>query len=308
MAQKIILVADPGIDGAVAIALALNDPDIDMLGLAATAGNVPPEQATANIQIILEQIDPPRWPRPGAALPVEYDQDGTRLHGPNGLGGVAFASALLHHPHLADRLIPDLVRLNPKEVTVVCLGPLTAVARALDRDAELPALVKRFVCVGGSIDEPGNAGPVSEFHFACDPLAARRVLKCGAPVTLLPLDTTRKALFAPAELQNLFAGESRTGTFLQKITPPGVLATSNLYGIEGFHLKDVVGIVAVALPAALTTRPMAVDVETRGELTRGMTVVDRRLWERPVHNVEVATGVDRTAMRGYLERVLRQAV
>jgi inosine-uridine nucleoside N-ribohydrolase len=201
----------------------------------------------------------------------------------------------------------DVVRQNPKEVTVVCLGPLTVAARALDRDPELPALVKRFVCVGGSVSEPGNAGPVTEFHFACDPLAARRVVQCGGAVTLVPLDVTRKALISPTDVQELFGGETRTCRFLRQILPPGVLATSNLYGIEGFHLKDVVGVLAVAVPEAVPTRPMAVDVETRGELTRGMTVVDQRAWHRATPNVEVAVGLEKAAFRDYVERVLHRS-
>ena len=67
MARKVVLVTDPGIDGAFAVALALLDPDVDVIGLAATAGNVPWEQATRNVQILVEQIDPPRLPRLGTA-------------------------------------------------------------------------------------------------------------------------------------------------------------------------------------------------------------------------------------------------
>src|SRR5262245_46589444 len=133
MAHKVVLVCDPGIDGAFAIALALHDPQIDVLGLAATAGNVNPDKATKNIHIVVEQIDPPRWPRFGAALPVEYDIDGSRLHGPDGLGGTSFPCAKLHHTHPSDKLISDLVRQYPKEVTLVVMGPPTAVARAMDR-------------------------------------------------------------------------------------------------------------------------------------------------------------------------------
>ena len=68
MARKIIIVADPGIDGAFAIALALHDPELDVLCVAATAGNVPADQATQNVHILVQQLDPPRWPRFGAAL------------------------------------------------------------------------------------------------------------------------------------------------------------------------------------------------------------------------------------------------
>jgi inosine-uridine nucleoside N-ribohydrolase len=306
VARKVILVADPGIDGAFALALALHDPDLDVLGVAATAGNVDPEQATKNVHIVIGQMDPPRWPRIGAALPVEYEVDGRKLHGPGGLGGVTFPCAQLHHPHSSDKLLSDLVRQYPKEVTVVVLGPLTVVARAIDRDPEILALVERIMCVGGAWHEPGNASAVAEFHFFCDPPAARKVLQCGVPLTLIPLDVTRKVLLSPTALLEL-PSTSRTGRFLRQIVPYGIGATSNMYGIEGFHLKDVLGIAALTLPGAMTTRAMAIDVETRGELTRGMSVVDARAGGKPAPNVDLAVGVDETAVREYLDRILRKA-
>lgn len=307
MMHKVILVADPGIDTAFAMTLALQDPDLDVLGIAATAGNVDAEQATQNVHIVVGQLDPPRWPRLGAALNVDYEVDGKRLHGPNGLGGVSFPCAELHHPHPSDKLIFDLVRQHPKEISVIVLGPLTVVARALDRDPELAALVHRLICVGGAWHEPGNASAVAEFHFYCDPVAARKVLHCGAPLTLIPLDVMRKVVLAPTELLEMPANDSRACQFLRQIVPFGIGATSNLYGIEGFHLKDVLGVVALARPGVLTTKPMVVDVETRGELTRGMSVVDSRPLLRTKPNVELAVGVDVAAVREYIETVLRQS-
>jgi inosine-uridine nucleoside N-ribohydrolase len=307
MQHHVVLVADPGIDGAFAIALALHDPGLNVLGLAATAGNVSAEQATRNAHVVIEQLDPPRWPRIGEALPVEYDVDGRQLHGPSGLGNAVFPCAALHRLHASDKLLLDLVRQQPHEVTIICLGPLTAVARAFDRDPELPSLVKRVVCVGGAWHEPGNATPVAEFHFYCDPVSARQVLRSGAPLTLIPLDVTRKLLFAPSDLLELPAPESRTCTFLRQVVPFGIGATSNLYGIEGFHLKDVLGVVAVSLPGAVTTKPMVVDVEVRGELTRGMSVVDARTQAQGTPNVDLALGVDVAAVRSYIPRILEKA-
>jgi inosine-uridine nucleoside N-ribohydrolase len=307
MARKLILVADPGIDGAFALALALYDPDLDVLGVAATAGNVNADQATRNVHIVIEQIDPPRWPRIGAALPVEYDTDGRRLHGPSGLGTLSVPCAQLHHQHSSDKLLIDLVRQHPKEVAVVALGPLTVLARAFDRDPELPALLQRIVAVGGAWHEPGNASAVSEFHFYCDPLAARHVLKCGAPLTLIPLDVVRKILVPPSFLLEMPNPESRTCRFLRQVLPFGIGATSNLYGIEGFHLKDVLGIIALARPGALSTRPMVVDVETRGELTRGMSVIDARPGIAGPPNVDLTVGVDEAGVREYIDRILRRA-
>ena len=304
MSEKVAVLCDPGIDGAFAVALALHDPTLDVRGLLATAGNVPAERATKNIHILVDHLDPARLPRLAAAPPVDYGMDGKRLHGPGGLGGVTFPVAKLHHPHPGDKLLSDLVRQHPKEVTVVCMGPLTTLARAMDRDPEWPALVRRLVCLGGTMNEPGNAGPVSEFHFACDPLAARQVLRCGAPLTLVPLDVMRKVLCSPTDLLNTPADGSPACRFLRQIVPFGIAATSNLYGIEGFHLKDVLGIVAVAQPALLRTRHMRVDVETRGELTRGMSVFDQRSWEPGKPNVDVAFEVDPAEVRKYMTRVL----
>lgn len=304
MAQKVILVADPGIDGAFAIALALHDPSLEVIGLAATAGNVPWEQATRNVQILVEQIDPPRWPRLGSALAVEYDVDGRRLHGPQGLGAESFPCAQLHHTLAGDKLLVDLVRQYPKEVAVVVMGPLTVVARALDRDVDFSSLVQRIISIGGAWREPGNASATAEFHFYCDPLAARQVLKCGAPMTLIPLDVSRQILFSPSDLLELPAPESRTCRFLRRIVPYGIGATSNAFGIEGFHLEDVIGIVALSRAEAVVTRPATVDVETRGELTRGMTVVDSRPQSKEEPNVDLAFKVDVGSVKKYMESVL----
>jgi inosine-uridine nucleoside N-ribohydrolase len=304
MMRKTILIADPGIDGALAITLALHDPDLDVLGVAATAGNISAEQATKNVQTIVEQIDPARWPRLGAALPVEYETDGTRLHGPGGLGGVTFPCAQLHHMHSGDKLLIDLIRQNAGEVAVVCLGPLTVLAGAFDRDSDLPSLLQRLVVVGGAWHEPGNISAAAEFHFYCDPLAARQVLRCGVPLTLIPLDVTRKLVLSPAELLDLAAPESRVGRFLGQIIPYGIRMSSSLYGIEGFNMMDVIGIVALSLPSVLTTKPMRVDVETRGELTRGMSVVDARREQKEAPNVDLAVAIDIGPVAEYIKRVL----
>jgi inosine-uridine nucleoside N-ribohydrolase len=114
----------------------------------------------------------------------------------------------------------------------------------------------------------------------------------------------RKVLFSPTDLLGLPSDGTAACRFLRQIVPYGIAATSNLYGVEGFHLKDVLGVVAVAMPALFRTRHMRVDVETRGELTRGMTVFDQRPWEPGSPNVDVAIEVDLDEVRKYLGRVL----
>src|SRR5262249_52189750 len=148
---------------------------------------------------------------------------------------------------------------------------------------------------------------VAEFHFYCDPPAARQVLHCGAPLTLVPLDVMRKVIFSPSDLLQLPAPESRTSRFLSKIVPHGMGATANLYGVEGLHRKDVLGLIALSLPGALTTRPMVADVETKGELTRGMSVFDTRWVCKARPNMDLVVGVDAQAVRKYIETTLGHA-
>jgi inosine-uridine nucleoside N-ribohydrolase len=306
MSRKIIIVSDPGIDAAFAVALALFDPDLEVLALVATAGNVGPDQATRNVHILVEQLDPPRWPRIGAALAVEYDRDATHLHGPDGLGGLNFPCAQLHHPHPGDKLIADTVKQYPGEVGIVLMGPATVVARAFDRDPDLARLVAGVVVLGGAWHEPGDATAVAEFHFWCDPASARQVLQCGAPVTVLPLDVTRKLVFSPGDIRGLPGEESRTGRFLRAVVPLGLAPTAGAYGIEGVYLDAVLGLVALGRPGAVSTRAIVADVETRGELTRGMSVFDAR-WAAPGRpNIDLAVGVDLAAARGYVGAVLEQ--
>ena len=307
MPRKVILIADPGIDTAFAVALALNDPNLDVVGLLPTAGNVSAEQATANVHTLIDVIDPPKWPKLAAALPARYDANGLALHGPGGLGGASFPSAMRHTLHPADKVLCELAHEHPREVTVICLGPLTTLAAALDRDPTLPAVLDQTVIVGGSWKEPGNAGPVAEFHIHLDPDAAKRVFAAELNPLLITLDVTRKLIFSPLDLLELPNPDSRTCQFLRQIVPFGIRASSNLYGIEGFHLKDVLGTAAVALAGCVSSAPHFVDVETRGDLTRGMTVIDARPSTTAAPNARVATGVTVPDVRAYIERTLKAA-
>ncbi len=307
MARKLIIVSDTGIDGAFALTLALSDARLDVLAVAPTAGNVGHEQATRNVFTIVEQVDPPRWPRIGSALPVEYERKMTDLHGPDGLGGADLPSVQLHHPHHADRLISEHARQHPGEVTLLVIGPATTFARAMDRDPELARLLERVVMVGGTHHEPGDASAVAEFHFWCDPVAAKHVLHCGVPVTLLPLDVTNKLVYSPADLRQLPPVGSKAGDFLRAVLPHAIAPTAGLRGMEGVLLNDALGVAMVSHPEAFTVHPGVAEVEQRGELTRGMLVIDSRWGTTARPNIDLATAVDVAAVRKYVQETLGTA-
>ena len=304
MARKVILVNVPGIDGAFAVALALHDPELEVLGLAATAGNVSAEEATRNIHVLIEQIDPPRWPRLGAALPADYGMNAVNLHGEGGLGGVQFPCAQLHHPHSSDKLISDLVRQFPHEVSIILMGPELSSRDAGSRFGSCRADRARRLR-GRRLRDPGDATAMAEFHFLCDPISARQVLRCGAPVTLLPLDVTRKVVFSPSDLLEMPWPDNEVHQFLRRIVPFGIGATSSLFGVEGLFLHDVLGPMSLSQPGVVSTKPVYADVETRGDLTRGACVVDMRWNCTAKPNIEIATNVDVSAVCKYIQKTLQ---
>lgn len=306
MARKVVLVGDPGIDTAFAVAAALFDKELTVLGLGATAGNVSAEQATRNVHLLIEQLDPPRFPRLGSAMPIDFEINARDLHGPGGLGEIDLPVSRLHQPPPTDRLIAEIAREFPHEVTLVVLGPCTAVAQLLDRDPEAARLLDRIIIVGGSWHAPGDHGPVTEFHFACDPTAARKVLRSELPLLLIPLDVSRRLLLSPSDLLQLPEDGTAATRFLRGLIPYGLNATMSIFGVEGLYVADVLGVVAASHPELFTMKRVAADVELRGTLTTGMSVFDTRWGHAPTPGLDVATDVDLRAVRQSLRRVLQE--
>jgi purine nucleosidase len=291
MAKKVILDCDPGIDDAMAIAMALFSADLDVLAITAVGGNCAPAQATRNVQAVIEQLDPPRWPRLGAASPPDtgLPVDGRHLHGVDGLGGANFDVAELHHVHPSEKVLCDQIRAEPEaSVTIVALGPLTNIARAFQRDPELPSLVGQIVMMGGTVSGPGNITPAAEFNIYCDPRSAQAVFRAPCTKTLIPLDVTNRIVLS-FDLFNRLPDEStNVGRFLRTVLPPAFRGYRQQFGLEGIHVHDTIALMAVLRPELFTTVEMAGDVETVGELTTGATVFDRRRVPAWRHNMAVA--------------------
>lgn len=294
MPKKVILDVDPGIDDAMALCMALFDPRLEVVAVTAVGGNVSPELATRNVQAIIEQLDPPRWPRVGAASPPDrgLPVDGRHVHGIDGLGGANFQVAELRTRHPSEKIICDEVRAAPEAVTIVALGPLTNVARAFQRDQELSSLVGQMIMMGGTVSGPGNITPAAEFNMYCDPESARSVFRSPSTKTLIPLDVTNQVVLSYDLFNRLPDETTKVGRFLHKILPPAFRAYRREFGLEGIHVHDSVALMAATNPELFTTKEMAGDVETMGELTAGATVFDRRRVPAWRCNMEVAVQMD----------------
>ena len=303
MARKVILDVDPGTDDALALCLAIADPRLDVVAVTATGGNISPEQATRNVQAIIEQLDPPHWPRLGAALPGDgLSADRRHIHGSNGLGDAQFHISELQHRHPSDKVICDEVRAAPEEVTILALGPLTNIASAIQRDPELATTAGHLIIAGGAVSVPGDVTSVAEFNIYCCPLAARTVFRSPLTKTLIPLDATRQIEMTYEQFGQLPGERTKTGALLNRILPPAFRSHRRHLGLEGINLGDAVAVIAATNPQLFETMPLYGDVETAGELALGATVFDRRLVPDRPPNMEVAVEIDAAAVT---ERIMR---
>lgn len=309
MPRKVIIDCDPGIDDAIALTMALFDPRLEVVGVTAVAGNVSAEQATRNVQALIEQLDPPRYPRLGAATQADALAmfDNRQLFGEDGLGNAGLASSKLARQHPAEKLICDEVRAAPGEVTLVCLGPLTNVAAALAREPQLISMLGRLVIMGGAVNGIGNATAAAEYNIYFDPHSARQVFRSPTTKTLIPLDVTTQVTWSLDLLDQLPADTTRAGSLLRKTLPFLFRTYRREMGLEGIHLHDAVAMAAVLHPELFTTRDLSGDVETAGELTLGATVFDRRGIAHNRGDMEVALEVDAAAVSDCVVRALQDA-
>lgn len=294
LVRKILIDVDPGIDSAVALALALFDPTLEVVAVTAVAGNVSAEQATRNVQAIIEQLDPPRRPRVGAAIEPETAPAGNMafLSGSDGLGNAVFQVAELHQRHPSEKVLAESIRTSGEQLTILTLGPLTNVGLCLRRDPAIVGQVGQFVIAGGTYAVPGNVTPSAEFNMYFDPEAARETLRSRATKTILPLDVLSKPVFDYGLLERVPSAASNVGLLLSKLLPFYFRSHRRQLGIEGVRLHDAVALLGLTNPELFTTQRAAVDVETAGELTAGATIFDRRHEPQWSPNCDVAIDVN----------------
>jgi purine nucleosidase len=320
----VILDVDTGVDDSIALLYAVATPTVQLVAATCCAGNVEAPQAAANTLAVLELVGAQDVEVAlGSLAPLVAPLRTAISHGPEGLG---YAELPRARRALSSRFAPDLLadeaRRSPGAITLVATGPLTNVALTLERERELPRLLKRLVVMGGSFDHPGNTTPTAEFNVFVDPEAAKIVLDAfsepDVPRPLLcGLNVTEQAQFTPDHLRQLasLAGSSpeesvdpddpagtrsRASNKLVRFVSDALRFSmeAHLSFGQGYvaHLHDPLAL-ALALDDSLgETRPGTVDVELAGSLTRGMTVVDwRGLWRR-APNADLAVRIDATRL------------
>ncbi|WP_294926307.1 nucleoside hydrolase [uncultured Paracoccus sp.] len=277
MTLKIIIDTDPGQDDAVAILLALASPELELLGLTVVAGNVPLSLTQQNARKICELAGRPDIPIfSGCDKPLQRELvTAEHVHGRTGLDGIALPdpSMPLQSAHAVDFIIDSLRREAPGSVTLVPIGPLTNIAQAFRRAPDIVARVGRIVLMGGACFEGGNITPAAEFNIHVDPDAARIVFASGAPLTVIPLDVTHKALTSREWIETM-RGLGPVGQAVASWTDFFERYDRAKYGSEGAPLHDPCAVAWLLEPALFSGRFINVEIETESRLTLGMTVAD----------------------------------
>ncbi|GHD99318.1 hypothetical protein U879_09285 [Defluviimonas sp. 20V17] len=276
--RKIIIDTDPGQDDAVAILLALASPELEVLGITAVAGNVPLPLTARNARNVCELAG-----RPDIKVFAGCDAPLSRklvtaehVHGKTGLDGPALPDPKmpLQDAHAVDFLIETLRAEAPGSVTLCPIGPLTNIATAFRRAPDIIPRVQEIVLMGGAYFEVGNITPAAEFNIYVDPEAAAIVFASGAPITVMPLDVTHKALTTRARVEAFRAMGTEPGRMVAEWTDFFERFDIAKYGSEGAPLHDPCVIAWLLQPDLFSGRRINVEIETKGTYTTGMTVAD----------------------------------
>jgi purine nucleosidase len=277
MPIPIILDCDPGTDDAFALLLALASPEIEVLAVTVAGGNVGLDRTLPNAVslVALAGSDVPVYG--GADRPLLGDfVNETRVHGIDGLGGVALPPGNDPAPGIAADAIRGILRNAARPVTLVGIAPATNLALALMTEPVLTANVERIVLMTGAWGE-GNATPAAEFNALNDPEALAVLLACGRPVVLATLELTAQALCTPAHLAHWRAAS--TGRCRQALCD--IQATVPLgprFAGTGAALHDPCTVAWLIRPELFTIRDCAAIVDLGPGPSRGRTVIDR--WGR----------------------------
>ncbi|KGN61455.1 probable uridine nucleosidase 2 [Cucumis sativus] len=275
--KKIIIDTDPGIDDAMAIFLALQSPELEVLGLTTIFGNVYTTLSTKNALHLLEIAG--RTDIPVAEGSHVTITNGTKLrvadfvHGNDGLGNQNFPPPNGKPiDQAAAVFLVEQANLYPGEVTVVALGPLTNIALALQLDSGFAKKIGKIIILGGAFFVNGNVNPAAEANIFGDPEAADMVFISGADVIVVGLNVTHQVVLTEADRDKLARSNGKFAKYLCQIMDIYFSYHKDSYEIKGVYLHDPATLIAAVDPTLFTYTEGVVRVQTTG-ISRGLTIL-----------------------------------
>lgn len=304
--KSIIIDTDPGIDDAVAIAIALFSESLDVKLITTVAGNVGIDSVTYNAMRLLKYFNKQHIPvAKGASQPLLRCQiDASSVHGKTGMEGFHFEApdmSLLLKQNAVEAMRTVLLESDEK-IEILAIGPLTNLALLISLYPEVKEKIERVVLMGGSLTR-GNSGVMSEFNFHADPEAAKMIFKSGLMTVMTPLDVGLKALVFPKDSEQL-KSLNKTGEMFYSLFKKyrgGSFTT-------GLKMYDSCAIAYVLKPELFECVDVFVDVETQGELTAGCSVVDLKGYLKQEPNCTVCVDIDADAFKSWFMESVKECI
>lgn len=262
MKHKLVIDADPGIVDALALIVAMLDPEIDLLAITGSPGVVSGMQANHNIQTIVSRLDPVKYPRIGScesqlkpSIPTLRDIATPLLNGETGLGDCPTTAVSLASPHASAKVLVDVVRGNPREVTLLTLGPLTNITLACELHPTFLSELKSLVCLAGSIVKGGDVTASAEGNVYADPESARTIFTSSIHKTLIPLDVASQLVLTFSDMNRLpHDPHSRITEMIDQLLPFALRSARRHLGQEGIELREVAALAAITRPQLFSAR------------------------------------------------------
>jgi inosine-uridine nucleoside N-ribohydrolase len=296
---RVILDVDTGVDDALAIALAVNHPRVQLEAVVSVAGNVSLELTTRNSLKVLDWLGAANVPVfAGADRPLSGTVcDASHWHGDDGLGGARLPDSARAAKSGGIAFLCECLLSEPGALTLVCTGPLTNLALALEREPRIVASVREIVLMGGAARLPGNQTPVAEFNIYADPDAAARVFAQRWPITMVGLDVTERVRLTRSDVAALATHDSAAGVLVREVCRH----VFDGRRAESMALHDPLALAVAVQLDLVVTEMHDVRVETQGEHTLGQTIVDwRPAAPLPMLQTRVCTSVDPERARDFV--------
>jgi non-specific riboncleoside hydrolase len=301
MKRPIIIDTDPGIDDAVAIAIALYSEELDIKLITTIAGNVDLYKTTNNVLKLLGFFNASIPVAVGANVPLIRElSDAKNVHGESGMDGYDFAPGdenLILKENAVNAMYKVIME-SDQQITIVPIGPLTNIALLLKVYPEVHSKIKEIVLMGGSATR-GNKGVMTEFNVDVDPEAAKIVFNSGIKIVMAGLDVGLKALVYPEDSLKI-KSLNQTGEMIYSL-----FLHYRSFGLRnGLKMYDSCAMAYLLKPEMYEVVETFVDVETKGELTYGQTIVDLKGYLKKEHNALVCMDIDSQMFRDWLiERI-----
>ncbi len=290
MQRNVIIDCDTGLDDAVALLLAIRSPELNVKGITCVNGNVSLDKVINNTLRVVEHsgMNIPVFAGACTALiPDKSWNDASNVHGKDGLGGIPFPgpTTSIMPQHAVDYIVETIINAE-EPIDWITLGPLTNAALALHKEPSISKHVRMLTMMAGGVNA-GNATPAAEFNVYTDPEAARVVFDSDIPKTMVPLDPLWDGGFLTKENVKQIADTSQhpwcemaSKIFQRTVKLVKELNYNPINGVEAVSPPDLLAVAVAIDPEISVIQENYVSIETRGEFTRGMTVLDRRDYYR----------------------------